>query len=129
MRVEHTFLMAALLLGTVACSGGTDQAHNQPDTSALAAPSMATDSVAELSMEKPELAARAEVTDQAARASALAQVPGGRIVAAELEEEDGLLIYSYDVKVTGREGVEEVHVDAKTGKVVMLEHEESDEEG
>jgi uncharacterized membrane protein YkoI len=76
-----------------------------------------------LSVEKPGLAARAKVSDEAARAAALVRVPGGRIVEAELEEEDGLLIYSYDVKVAGREGVEEVHVDAATGRVVKTEHE------
>lgn len=71
----------------------------------------------------PGLLARAKITDEAARAAALAKVPGGRITGAELEEEGGKLIYSYDVKVEGKEGVEEVHVDALTGQVLSVEHE------
>jgi uncharacterized membrane protein YkoI len=54
---------------------------------------------------------------------ALARVPGGTISAAELEEEDGRLIYSFELKVAGKSGEEEVHVDAKTGEVVKVEHE------
>jgi len=79
--------------------------------------------VAVLKEDTPGLLARARVTDQAARAAALARVPGGRIVAAELEEEDGAFIFSYDVKVEGKDGIEEVHVDALTGQVIRLEHE------
>jgi len=85
--------------------------------------------VVKLSVEDSTLLTRAKVTDEAARAAALARVPGGRVVGAELEEEDGLFIYSYDVKVEGKEGVEEVHVDAVTGKVVKVEHESSEEGG
>ncbi|NJD18966.1 MAG: hypothetical protein FIA95_06745 [Gemmatimonadetes bacterium] len=78
---------------------------------------------AKLEVTAPSLLAKAKVTDQAARAAALARVPGGRITGAELEEEDGKLIYSYDVKVEGKEGAEEVHVDALTGQVLSVEHE------
>jgi uncharacterized membrane protein YkoI len=74
--------------------------------------------------ETPGLMARAKVSDQDARTAALARVPGGRIVGAELEEEDGILIYSYDIAVEGQEGVQEVHVDADTGDVLSVEHEE-----
>lgn len=69
-------------------------------------------------------AAEADDENEAGEAAdALARVPGGRIVAAELEEEDGALIFSYDVRVEGQEGVEEVHVDALTGEVIAVEHE------
>jgi uncharacterized membrane protein YkoI len=54
--------------------------------------------------------------------TALARVPGGRITEAELEE-DGRLLYSFDIRVEGRSGVEEVQVDARTGEVVSIEHE------
>jgi uncharacterized membrane protein YkoI len=76
-----------------------------------------------LSLEKPEFASMAKVSDDSARAVTVAAVPGGKIVAAELEEEGGVLLYSYDVKVAGRDGVEEVHVDAGTGQVIKVEHE------
>ena len=70
-----------------------------------------------------KLTARAKVTEPAAAAAALAKVPGGRIEGVELEEEDGKLIYSYDIKVAGRKGVEEIHVDAISGAVIKAEHE------
>jgi uncharacterized membrane protein YkoI len=54
--------------------------------------------------------------------TALARVPGGRITEAEFEE-DGRLLYSFDIRVEGRSGVEEVQVDARTGEVVSIEHE------
>ncbi len=63
------------------------------------------------------------VAEAAARATALAKVPGGRVQSGELEREGGRLIYSYDIVVAGKAGVQEVHVDANTGKVLTVEHE------
>jgi uncharacterized membrane protein YkoI len=45
------------------------------------------------------------------------------ITEAELEEEDGRLIYSFEIKVAGKAGEDEVEVDARTGEVVKQEHE------
>ncbi|MEO7997577.1 MAG: PepSY domain-containing protein [Gemmatimonadaceae bacterium] len=72
--------------------------------------------------EKPGLLKKAVIKSEVATASALAKVPGGKIQSAEIEEEDGKLIYSFDIKVTGKSGIEEVAVDAKTG-AVTVEHE------
>lgn len=47
----------------------------------------------------------------------------GRVAKAELEKEDETLIYSFDTKVVGKDGVTEVHVDAKTGAVLKVEGE------
>lgn len=71
----------------------------------------------------PGLAAQATVGADSAQAIALAQVPNGRIREAELENEKGTLVYSYDIKVPGKSGVDEVLVDAKTGAVVSRTHE------
>ena len=71
----------------------------------------------------PALVKEATVSEASAAKSAEAQVKHGRIQAVALENEGGKLIYSYDVKVRGKSGVEEVNVDAKTGKVVSAEHE------
>jgi uncharacterized membrane protein YkoI len=49
----------------------------------------------------------------------LARVPGGRITEAELEEEKGRLVYSFDVKAEGRKD-SEIRVDARTGEVVEV---------
>lgn len=70
-----------------------------------------------------QLAKEAKITEAAARATALASVPGGKVKAHELEKEDGKLIYTFDIEVAGKPGIEEVHVDAITGKMIKMEHE------
>ncbi|MFN8581801.1 MAG: PepSY domain-containing protein [Gemmatimonadaceae bacterium] len=67
--------------------------------------------------------ASARISEDSARAIALAQVPGGRVIEAELEKEHGKLIWSFDVKVVGKSGVEEVQIDATSGALVSHEHE------
>jgi uncharacterized membrane protein YkoI len=42
---------------------------------------------------------------------------------AELEVEHGCLVYSFDIAVAGRSGIEEIQVDAGNGKVLSSEHE------
>ena len=73
--------------------------------------------------EKPGLLKRAKITPEKATATALAKVPGGIIQVANIEEEDGKLIFSFDIKVKGKSGIEEVAVDAMNGKVLGVEHE------
>jgi uncharacterized membrane protein YkoI len=73
--------------------------------------------------DKVGLWARATFAPDSAIKIALARVPGGTISGGELEEEDGRLIYSFEIKIAGKSGEEEVHVDARTGEVVKQEHE------
>jgi uncharacterized membrane protein YkoI len=77
----------------------------------------------ESSTSQAALRKEAKITERAARKTALAAVPGGKVQSHELERENGKLIYSYDIKVAGKPGVEEVNVDAMTGEVVAHEHE------
>jgi uncharacterized membrane protein YkoI len=70
-----------------------------------------------------KLKAAAKISDDSARAVAMATVPGGTIQSAELEREHGKLIYSFDIKVAGKPGIEEVNVDAMTGHMIAHEHE------
>lgn len=74
------------------------------------------------------LAKEAKVAEPDARATALAAVPGGAVKDFELEREDGALIYSYDITVAGKTGIDEVHVDAISGKVLSNKHETPDDE-
>lgn len=69
------------------------------------------------------LAAQARVAEDSAVARALARVPGGQVERLVLEREAGRLIYSLDIKVPGKAGIEEVHVDALSGRVLRVEHE------
>ena len=59
---------------------------------------------------------RAKITPDAATATARKLVPMGKIVSAEIEDEDGKLIYSFDMRTAGKSGIDEVNVDAITGK-------------
>ena len=63
------------------------------------------------------------ISMRAARATALAAVPDGRIRSAELEREHGQLIYSFDIAVPHHSGIEEVEVSAVTGRIVSRSHE------
>jgi DNA-binding beta-propeller fold protein YncE len=65
----------------------------------------------------------AKITKAVATKTALEQVPGGKVRSSELEREKGKLIYSFDIKVAGKSGIEEINVDAMTGAIVAHEHE------
>ena len=67
----------------------------------------------------------AKIAEADARKTALAAVPGGKVQSHELEREKGKLIYSYDIKVAGKSGIEEVNIDAMTGEIVAHEHEDA----
>ena len=69
------------------------------------------------------LAAQAKITKEAATKIALAKVPGGAVKSVELEREHGKLIYSFDITVAGKSGVDEVQVSAIDGSVVSVVHE------
>ena len=105
MKLSHVISTAALALG------------------AMAAPLVAQNAKVTVKEEKPGLLARAKVTADAAIATAQAAVPKGTIASAEIEEEGGKLIYSFDFKTAGKSGIDEVAIDALTGKVLSKEHE------
>ena len=63
------------------------------------------------------------MTMDQARKTALEQVPQGQVQSEELEHEGGHLVYSFDIAVSGQEGVEEILVDAMDGTIVSAEHE------
>ena len=75
--------------------------------------------------ESPGLLAAARVMPDAAMRTAAARVPKGTVKSGEIEKEGGKLIYSFDIAVPGQDGIQEVNVDAMTGKVVSVEHESS----
>ena len=70
------------------------------------------------------LLSQVKITEDSARTVALHHVRGGRIQGLELENENGTLVYSWDIKVAGKPGITEVQVSAINGKVVAVEHED-----
>ena len=75
---------------------------------------------------KQELASLAQISPEDARKAALStfEDPSKATVReAELEAEHGCLVYSFDIAIEGKSGIQEVMVDAGNGKVLSSEHE------
>jgi uncharacterized membrane protein YkoI len=75
---------------------------------------------------KEELAGAAKVTQADAQKAALATFKDqskATVKEAELEAEHGCLVYSFDIEVAGKSGIQEVQVDAGNGKVLSSKHE------
>lgn len=66
------------------------------------------------------LPAQARITRSQAAQTALAQAPRGVIKDAELENDDGNLIWSFDIATPGSKTLTEINVDAVTGYVVSI---------
>ena len=71
-------------------------------------------------------AAKPKITMDQARAIALKKAPG-KVKSAELENEKGKLIYSFDI-ATSAKAITEVNVDALNGKIVAVQHENAAKE-
>jgi hypothetical protein len=102
-----TLALACALVGSVAHRASAQQASTPATQSTI----------------DPALAAQAKITLDSARTIALQKVPHGSVASEELERENGHLIYSFDVKVQGKSGIQEVNVNALTGKVLGVHHE------
>jgi len=74
------------------------------------------------------LAAQATVSKADAQKVAQAKVPNGTIKESELENENGKIIWSFDMSTPGTTDTTEVNVDAKTGKLVNVETEKAGQE-
>ena len=78
--------------------------------------------------DKPGLLKQAKVTPEAALATAAAKVPGGTLKGAEIENEDGKLLFVFSFTKKGVKGEDEVSVDARTGTLHKVEHESAEDE-
>jgi uncharacterized membrane protein YkoI len=120
MNIKRNLLIA-LTAGSLATAGFAATAP-QAQT-ATPTPAQAETQGAVKSDVPAALAKEAKITLDAARATALAKVPNGVVKSEELEREHGKLIYSFDIQVPGKSGIEEVNVNAIDGKVVAKKHE------
>ncbi len=75
-----------------------------------------------------KLQAEAKVSQAAATATALAKVPNGSVSSTELEREHGKLIWSFDIAKPGSKNMTEVHINAKSGKVMSIKTETPEKE-
>ena len=107
----HKTIRAALMFVAIAgASAGAQAAHKG------AAQHKKVETQAELQKE-------AKMTMADARALAQKTVPSGKIASGEIEREGGKLIYSFDMKVAGKSGIDEVNIDAMTGTLISNQHE------
>jgi len=70
--------------------------------------------------EQAALQAQAKVTRAQAEQAALAKAPGGRIKEAELDNDEGKLIWWFDIAMPGSKDITEIDVDAVTGGVISV---------
>lgn len=66
------------------------------------------------------LLAQVKINREAAEQAALAKTPGGRIKEAELDNDQGKLVWWFDIATPGAKDVTEVNVDALTGGVISV---------
>lgn len=78
-----------------------------------------------------QLTSLAKLSQAEAEKIAVAKIQGEdavSIASAELEAEHRCLIWSFDLRVAGKSGIQEVQVDAGDGKVLSVKHESASQE-
>jgi uncharacterized membrane protein YkoI len=70
-----------------------------------------------------QLVTQAKINESEARKIALERVPSGSIKSAEIENEKGHLVWSFDISKPSTRDITEVLVDAKTGKIISVSKE------
>jgi hypothetical protein len=113
-RRFYSFKVVVLLAGTVLAAHAADCTVQVPTTT----PKSEWPHLAEVSRAEAEKAARRRLR------------VGGQasVLSSELEAEAGCLIWSFDVKIPGEQGISEVHVDAGDGHILSVKHESDQEE-
>jgi hypothetical protein len=82
-------------------------------------------------LSESQMAKLAKISRAEAEKTALASLhsnTNASVSSAELEAEHGCLLWSFDLKIAGKTGVQEVQVDAGDGKVLSVIHETSQQE-
>ncbi len=69
------------------------------------------------------LAKQAKIDEPTAAITVHKRMPKGHIQGVLLETENGRLVYLYNLKTEGKTGMDEVRVNALTGKVIGVHHE------
>jgi hypothetical protein len=75
-----------------------------------------------------ELMKQAKITKAEAEQIALAKVSHGTVKSAELENEKGHLLWSFDIARPGTQDITEIWVDAKTGEIISTQTETSSDQ-
>ena len=120
-------VIAVVALAGVAFAAGCKKDNEENEAAETAAQAPATPGApAAFTVEAPDSRrALARISLDSPSKLALARVPAGPIEKVELERENDALIWSFDIKVAGNAGIEEVAVNALTGAVGATEHEDA----
>ncbi len=111
MKTSLSLLLAVALIGSSVCTFAAEKKDETP---------MAVGSIRPTGEHKAkELPAMAKISFETALAAALKAAPGA-VIKAELEIEDGNLLYSFEI-VGADKGVTEVEIDAGNGKVLGID--------
>ena len=103
-------------------SAGSSTAAEAPETGNEAA-----DGANETDAPDPALAAQAKITEAEATAAALKAQPDGKVVHAEVEDEDGTIVWG--VELATPNGEHDVKIDATTGALLKNEADGAEENG
>jgi uncharacterized membrane protein YkoI len=124
MRKVLAVAVALVASATVASAQGTATYNKSAvKTTTQAAKTSKTHRTMKKAESQATLQKEAKISEATARATALKEVPNGKVKSSELERENGKLIYSYDITVPGKTGIDEVNVNAIDGAVVAKAHE------
>ena len=114
LRLIATGLLAATL-GLSAAAAGPEDKPEKKEAARTTPPSIRVDHA----VKPADLPALAKISFTQALQTALARVPGG-VIKAELEVEDGALMYSFEI-VNAQHKVIEVEIDAGNGHVLDVD--------
>ena len=114
MKSARMFALLALAIAVASPAAAQDTTHKVASAATKGKKKAA----------KEDLKALAKISKDSARTIAMSKVPAGsKVKSSELERENGLVIYSFDIKVPNQSGIEEVNVNAMDGTVVAQSHE------
>lgn len=115
--------VAVALAATTAVAGAQGTMTNKSTVKPATQSTVKRQATVKKEESQAALQKEAKISEATARATALKEVPTGTIKSSELERENGKLIYSFDIKVPGKTGIDEVNVNAIDGSVVARSHE------
>jgi uncharacterized membrane protein YkoI len=116
-------LVAAYLVGSLTLGGALAQTNPSPSSQPAAPAATEAGKQYEAANEANDaaaLASQAKVTANQAKAAALARFPGATVGQVELDDEDGVVVYSVELTDSTGKG-QDVKVDATSGTVLQVQ--------
>jgi uncharacterized membrane protein YkoI len=129
LRRRTAVITAATVVGLTAAGGVAVAATDSDEDPAIQSGTVAVDESAlseDDAAEEAALAELASVDEAAAGEAAVASVGGGEILSAELDDEDGFVVWDVDVRATDGT-LHEVTVDAGNSSVLGTELDDDDD--